>query len=97
MTSCGTLIFFCGKMAAGKSTLAREIAARRGAVLICEDEWLATLSPGEVECFDDYLRYSLRLRPLIKTLVEQMLLVGILSCWIFPIPMSHALPTQQPV
>ena len=33
MTSPGTLNFFCGKMAAGKYTVAREIVERTGAIL----------------------------------------------------------------
>jgi hypothetical protein len=44
----GTLIVFCGKMAAGKSTLARELAARDDAVLLVQDEFLAALFPGEI-------------------------------------------------
>jgi thymidine kinase len=32
------LIFFCGKMAAGKSTLAKELAARERAVLLNQDQ-----------------------------------------------------------
>jgi shikimate kinase len=31
------LIFFCGKLAAGKSTLAKELAARERAVLLNHD------------------------------------------------------------
>jgi len=44
----GTLIAFCGKVAAGKSTLARELAAREDAVLLVQDEFLAALFPGEL-------------------------------------------------
>lgn len=35
MSSCGTLMFFCGKMGAGKSTLAARIAHERQAVNTC--------------------------------------------------------------
>tara|TARA_B100000214_G_scaffold36326_1_gene22867 strand:+ start:1703 stop:2194 length:492 start_codon:yes stop_codon:yes gene_type:complete len=73
MNSYGTLIFFCGKMGAGKSTLSGKIARERGAVLISEDEWLAALFPGEI---NDYIRYSSRLKPVLKSHVEQMLLAG---------------------
>jgi adenylylsulfate kinase-like enzyme len=34
----GKLIFFCGKMGAGKSTKASEIAQESNAVLLSEDE-----------------------------------------------------------
>ena len=40
------LIFFCGKMAAGKSTLARDLARRENAVLLVQDEFLDHLFPG---------------------------------------------------
>lgn len=36
----GVLTFFCGKMGAGKSTKAIEIAEEDNAVLFSEDEWL---------------------------------------------------------
>jgi shikimate kinase len=32
------LIFFCGKMAAGKSTLARDLADRKNTVLLVQDD-----------------------------------------------------------
>jgi hypothetical protein len=38
-----TLHFICGKAASGKTTLARELAARHGAVVFVEDEWLTLL------------------------------------------------------
>ncbi|WP_412522461.1 AAA family ATPase [Shewanella algae] len=44
MNQVGTLIFFCGKMGAGKSTLSQELASERRAVCISEDQWLAALS-----------------------------------------------------
>jgi predicted kinase len=84
MNSCGTLIFFCGKMGSGKSTLAAKIARERGGVLISEDEWLATLFPGEINDFNDYISYSSRLKPILKTHVEQMLLVGTTVVLDFP-------------
>jgi predicted kinase len=46
MTQPGKLIFFCGKMAAGKSTLAREIARREDAVLLVQDDLLRQLFPA---------------------------------------------------
>ena len=39
------LIFFCGKMAAGKSTLSKELAAQEQAVLLVQDQWLSHLFP----------------------------------------------------
>ena len=42
------LMFMCGKMAAGKSTLARDLAERQNAVLVVQDDWLGTLFPSEI-------------------------------------------------
>jgi predicted kinase len=42
------LMFLCGKMAAGKSTLARDLAERSGAILLVQDELLENLFPGEI-------------------------------------------------
>ena len=41
------LLFICGKMAAGKSTLSKELAAREGAVHLAQDGLLEALYPGE--------------------------------------------------
>ena len=61
MNQVGTLIFFCGKMGAGKSTLSQELASERRAVCISEDQWLAALFPQEIQNFGDYLKFSARL------------------------------------
>lgn len=76
MSKTGVLIFFCGKMGAGKTTLSKQIAGERNAVLMSEDEWLAALYPGQISSFDDYLACSKRLRPLVKSLVRDILLTG---------------------
>lgn len=72
----GTLIFFCGKMGAGKTTKAQSLALERNGVLISEDEWLESLYPNKITSIDDYLKYSGRLKPLIKRLVQSLLLAG---------------------
>lgn len=84
MSAYGTLIFFCGKMGAGKSTLSARIARERGGVLISEDAWLAALFPGEINDFNDYIRYSARLKPVLRTHVEQMLMAGTTVILDFP-------------
>ncbi|MFN3188762.1 MAG: AAA family ATPase [Candidatus Paceibacteria bacterium] len=84
MSSYGTLIFFCGKMGAGKSTLSAKIAGERGGVLISEDEWLAALFPGEIKDFNDYISYSARLKPVLRSHVEQMLMAGTTVVLDFP-------------
>ena len=72
----GTLIFFCGKMGAGKSTRARRMAHERNAVLLSEDEWLAALYPGQITSLDDYIEYARRLRSPIQALVQSLLATG---------------------
>lgn len=84
MNAYGTLIFFCGKMGAGKSTLSAKIGRECGAVLLSEDEWLAALYPGEIKDFNDYLSYSSRLKPLLIGHVEQLLLAGVTVVLDFP-------------
>jgi len=72
----GKLSFFCGKMGAGKTTRSREIAQKHNAVLISEDEWLASLYPNCIATLDDYIECSGRLKPRMKQLVQSILLAG---------------------
>jgi len=80
----GTLIFFCGKMGSGKSTKSKEIASEKNAVLLSEDEWLSILYPQQISSFDDYLRYSNLLKPLIKSHVQNILSTGVNVVMDFP-------------
>lgn len=57
-----TLYLLCGKIAAGKSTLARSLAARPATLLIAEDHWTSNLFADDLKTIDDYTRYSTRLR-----------------------------------
>ena len=66
----GSLTFFCGKMGAGKSTKARDIAQQSNAVLLCEDEWLQSLYPSQIKSLADYILYSKQIKPQIKKLVQ---------------------------
>lgn len=72
----GTLIFFSGKMGSGKSTESKKIANESNAVLLSEDEWLATLYPGKISSLNDYIHFSSLLRPQIKKLVQSILMTG---------------------
>ncbi|MBW4467113.1 MAG: ATP-binding protein [Pegethrix bostrychoides GSE-TBD4-15B] len=72
----GALTFFCGKMGAGKSTKASEIAREVNAVLLSEDEWLASLYPNKISSLNDYIEYSNLLKPQIKKLVQAILSSG---------------------
>ncbi len=71
-----TLFFFCGKMAAGKSTLSRELAARHDAVLLVQDDWLEQLYPGEIHTIPDFVRCSTRLRDVLEPHVVTLLKRG---------------------
>ena len=70
------LIFFCGKMAAGKSTLSRALAEREQAVLLVQDEWLTHLFPGEILDVPDYVRCSARLNAALTPLIASLLSRG---------------------
>ena len=72
----GTLIFFCGKMGSGKSTLSKQLVKELNGVLFSEDDWLAALYPTEIKTFDDYIKYSSRLKPLLSSLICEILKLG---------------------
>lgn len=76
MKQLGTLYFFCGKMGAGKSTKSKLLAIDKNAVLLSEDEWLSFLYPNQFKSFEDYLKFSAQLKPLVKKHVQNLLSVG---------------------
>ncbi|WP_448569975.1 AAA family ATPase [Thalassotalea ganghwensis] len=84
MSHQGDLVLFCGKMGAGKSTNAKSVALNRNAVLISEDEWLAMLYPEQIHSFDDYLQFSARLKPLVKSHIINILATGTTVVMDFP-------------
>ena len=79
-----TLHLLCGKIAAGKSTLARRLAAAPATVLIGEDQWLSTLFPGEIATLEDYVRCSGRLGEAMSPHVEALLKAGLSVVLDFP-------------
>lgn len=79
-----TLHFFCGKMASGKSTLARSLAEENNAVLISEDVWLSQLYPEEINDLQDYLKYSSRLKEILSQHIQYLLLQGVSIVLDFP-------------
>jgi predicted kinase len=64
------LHFICGKAASGKTTLARELAARHSAVLFGEDEWL-TLLGAEIDSLTDHVRHSRRLKAALARISQR--------------------------
>lgn len=71
-------------MGAGKTTLSHEIAESIGAVRLSEDEWLECLFPNEINGFDDYIKYSARLKPILKSHVRHILNSGVSVVMDFP-------------
>ncbi|NRB00702.1 MAG: ATP-binding protein [Rhodobacteraceae bacterium] len=72
-----TLHMLCGKMAAGKSTLAAELARADGTVRISEDAWLGALFAEELKTGADYLRYAGKLRTAMAPHVAELLRAGV--------------------
>jgi predicted kinase len=71
----GVLHFICGRLASGKTTLARTICEREQAVFFCEDLWLTKLSNG-IASFEDYLKWSRRCRSVMSPLIVEILKSG---------------------
>lgn len=72
-----TLHLLCGKIASGKSTLAKELATPPNTVIISEDDWLAYLFPGEINTLEDYVRCAANLRNAIGPHVSALLRAGV--------------------
>ncbi|MFV2056391.1 MAG: AAA family ATPase [Thiohalomonadales bacterium] len=79
-----TLHFFCGKMAAGKSTLAKDLAKKEKAILVSEDDWLINLYPGEIIDIAGYVEYSTRLKNICSKHIESVLSQGVSVVLDFP-------------
>jgi predicted kinase len=84
MSLSATLIFLCGKMAAGKSTLARDLSQRANAVLLVQDELLDHLFPGEITDIPGFVRCSSRLKNALGPHVVALLSRGVSVVLDFP-------------
>lgn len=84
MTRKGKLLFLAGKMAAGKSTLARELAAREQAMLFEQDRWVETLFPNMIVNVATYVEYSGRINKTVAPIVVDLLTRGISVVLDFP-------------
>ena len=71
-----TLHLLCGKIAAGKSTLAAQLASAPGTVLVSEDTWLGTLFADQMSSLQDYVRCSAKLRDAMGPHVAALLNAG---------------------
>jgi len=78
------LYFLCGKMAAGKSTFAKELAREKNAVLLVQDELLGALFPGEIQTIQDFVKYAARLREALSLHIRDILSHGVPVVLDFP-------------
>lgn len=72
-----TLHILCGKIASGKSTLAAQLGARDGTVVMSEDVWLAGLFGDQMATGADFMRFSGKLRSTMAPHVVAMLNSGL--------------------
>jgi len=80
----GKLLFLCGKMAAGKSTLSKALAEREDAVLLILDEFLDQLFPGEIVDIAAFVTYSSRIRNALAPHICSLLSRGMSVVLDFP-------------
>src|ERR1043166_1264244 len=71
-----TIYFFCGKLGSGKTMLARKIAEKTNSVFVSENDWLATLFPGEITTVAEYLDHSTEFRKAIGPHIVKLLQNG---------------------
>ncbi|WP_058958225.1 AAA family ATPase [Pantoea anthophila] len=79
-----TLHLLCGKIASGKSTLAAELGASPGCVVISEDQWLAALWQEEMQSVADYVRCAAKLRTAMTPHLVALLNAGVSVVLDFP-------------
>ena len=74
----------CGKIAAGKSTLAAKLALSPNTVVIAEDDWLNALFANTIQSPADYVRCAAKLREAMKPHLTQLLDAGVNVVLDFP-------------
>lgn len=67
------LHFLCGKIASGKSTLAKQLASQPRTILLCEDEWLAALYPNEITELAHYVEKSALVKQVLEGHIKQLI------------------------
>lgn len=71
-------------MAAGKSTLSKELSEREDAVLLALDDFLERLYPGQIVDVANFITYSTRIRDALAPHVCSLLSMGISVVLDFP-------------
>src|SRR5262245_6745834 len=84
MNNPAKLMFLCGKMAVGKSTLARALAQSSNAILLVQDELLESLFPGEITDIAGFVDRSSRLRSAVTSHICAFLSTGVSVVLDFP-------------
>lgn len=79
-----TLHMVCGKMAAGKSTLARKLEQAPNTVLVSEDTWLSHLFGDSMSSSTDYVTYAAKLRAAMGPHIAALLNAGVSVVLDFP-------------
>ena len=78
------LYFMCGKMGAGKSTYAKQLARDQNALLLVQDELVAALFPGEIQDIPSFVKYSGRLKDALSNHICDLLSRGVSVVLDFP-------------
>lgn len=73
-----------GKIASGKSTLAKSLAFEGSTVLLSEDHWLSRLYPEQIKSVTDYVRLARQIREVLGPLVIDILRAGVTVILDFP-------------
>jgi predicted kinase len=79
-----TLYLICGKIGAGKSTLAKKLASHPATLLISEDHWTSNLFADDLKTIEDYSRLSARLRAAMTPHIVDILRQGLSVVLDFP-------------
>ena len=79
-----TLYLLCGKIASGKSTLAKRLAEARGTIIISEDDWLAALFSDQMMTVSDYVRCSKKLKRILRPHIVSLLKANVSVVLDFP-------------
>jgi len=83
-TRAPTLYLLCGKIGAGKTTLARSLASRPTTLLVSEDHWTSHLFSDDLKTIEDYGRLSARLRAAMGPHIVDILRHGLSVVLDFP-------------
>ncbi|RMV70559.1 AAA family ATPase [Pseudomonas coronafaciens] len=78
------LHLLCGKIASGKSTLAKALSVEHSAILLSEDSWLSGLYPDDIKSVADDVRLACRIRDVLGPLVVSILRSGVAVVLDFP-------------